>query len=66
AVTLSLAEPLTAALLGIAVLGERPTVTELLGIALLLAGLVVLAEVKPSWPRAWSPGGSWSKRAPSP
>jgi drug/metabolite transporter, DME family len=43
AVTLSLAEPLTAALLGIAFLGERLTPTALCGIPLLFAGLAVLA-----------------------
>lgn len=43
AVTLSLAEPLTAALLGIVVLGERLSATALCGIPLLFAGLAVLA-----------------------
>lgn len=43
AVTLSLAEPLTAALLGIVVLGERLSPTALAGIPLLFAGLAVLA-----------------------
>ena len=43
AVTLSLAEPLTAATLGILVLKERMTVTAAAGMALVLAGLVVLA-----------------------
>lgn len=43
AVTLSLAEPLTAALLGILVLGERLSLTALCGIPLLFAGLAVLA-----------------------
>lgn len=66
AVTLSLAEPLTAALLGITLLGERPAPMELGGIALLLAGLVVLAEVKPSWLTGWRLGRSWSRRAPLP
>lgn len=42
AVTLSLAEPLTAALLGIVVLGERLSLTALCGIPLLFAGLAVL------------------------
>lgn len=42
AVTLSLAEPLTAALLGILVLGERLSLTALCGIPLLFAGLAVL------------------------
>jgi drug/metabolite transporter, DME family len=43
AVTLSLAEPLTAALLGIVFLGERLSSTALCGIPLLFAGLAVLA-----------------------
>lgn len=42
AVTLSLAEPATAATLGIVVLGEQLTLTSALGIALIFAGLVVL------------------------
>jgi len=43
AVTLSLAEPLTAALLGIVVLGERLSPLALCGIPLLFTGLAVLA-----------------------
>jgi DME family drug/metabolite transporter len=43
AVSLSLAEPLTAALLGIIVLGERLTMVAVLGAGLMLAGLVTLA-----------------------
>lgn len=43
AVTLSLAEPLTAAVLGIVLLGERLSPTALCGIPLLFAGLAVLA-----------------------
>lgn len=46
AVTLSLAEPLTAAALGIAVLGERLTLTAALGMGLVLAGLVVLGSTR--------------------
>ena len=42
AVTLALMEPLTAATLGVVVLGERLTVPGVIGIALLLAGLLVL------------------------
>lgn len=42
AVTLALMEPLTAATLGVVVLGERLTAPALAGIALLLAGLLVL------------------------
>ena len=41
--TLTLAEPLTAALLGVIVLGERPSVTSAAGAALVLGGLAVLA-----------------------
>jgi DME family drug/metabolite transporter len=43
AVTLSLAEPLTAAFLGIVLLGERLTLVPMLGIGLLLSGLALLA-----------------------
>jgi drug/metabolite transporter, DME family len=43
AATMSLAEPLTAATLGVALLGERLTVAGLAGAALLVAGLVLLA-----------------------
>jgi DME family drug/metabolite transporter len=43
AVTLSLAEPLTAALLGVVVLGERLTPPALAGICLLFGGLALLA-----------------------
>ncbi len=42
AVTLALMEPLTAATLGVVVLGERLTPPAIVGIALLLAGLLVL------------------------
>jgi len=42
AVTLALMEPLTAATLGVLVLGERLTLPAIVGIALLLAGLLVL------------------------
>jgi DME family drug/metabolite transporter len=41
--TLTLSEPLTAAALGAAVLGERPGVLALGGVALILAGLAALA-----------------------
>jgi DME family drug/metabolite transporter len=41
--TLTLAEPVTAAALGFAVLGERPGATALAGAALVLAGLALLA-----------------------
>jgi len=46
AVTLSLAEPLTAAILGVVVVGERLTPTALCGIALLFGGLALLAVGK--------------------
>jgi len=42
AATLTLAEPLTAGLLGVFLLGETLTATAVLGIALLLAGLLIL------------------------
>lgn len=42
AVTLSLAEPLTAAILSVAVVGERLALTSWTGIALLLGGILVL------------------------
>lgn len=54
AVTLSLAEPLVAALLGILFLGEQLSLIALSGIPLLFAGLAVLA-VSMSGPKA--PGG---------
>jgi drug/metabolite transporter, DME family len=41
--TLSLAEPLTAMVLGIAVLGERPSVVALIGALLVIGGLTVAA-----------------------
>jgi len=44
AATLSLAEPLTAALLGVVVLGERLGPLQLAGIVLLFSGLVLLAR----------------------
>lgn len=50
--TLTLAEPVTAALLGAAVLGERPGPTALVGIVIILAGLAVLAAPRPRRPRA--------------
>jgi drug/metabolite transporter, DME family len=42
-VTLTLAEPLTAAALGALILGERPGVLALGGVALVLGGLAALA-----------------------
>jgi DME family drug/metabolite transporter len=43
AVTLSLAEPLTAGMLGVLLLGERLTTVAVLGVGLLLSGLALLA-----------------------
>jgi drug/metabolite transporter, DME family len=48
--TLTLAEPLTAALLAVVVLGERPTLVAWLGAALIAAGLVVAAATRPRAP----------------
>ena len=47
AVTLSLAEPMTAALLGIVVLGELLNIQSFSGIILILAGLMVLVIRRP-------------------
>jgi DME family drug/metabolite transporter len=44
AATLSLAEPLTAAILGVLVLGERLGILQLSGILLLFSGLALLAQ----------------------
>ena len=48
AVTLSLAEPLTAATLGVFLVGERLPPVALLGVALLVAGLALLSLGRPS------------------
>jgi DME family drug/metabolite transporter len=48
AATLTLAEPLTAALLGVVVLGERLTGAGALGATLILAGLLALAARRPT------------------
>ncbi len=48
AVTLSLAEPLTAAALGVLVVGERLAPIALLGVALLVAGLAMLTLGRPA------------------
>ena len=48
--TLTLAEPLTAAILGVIALGERPSVTAVAGAALVLSGLALLA-LRPVRPR---------------
>ncbi len=52
AVTLSLAEPATAGLLGVLVLGERLTLASGVGIGLLFAGLLVLAMGSRRLPKA--------------
>ncbi len=43
-VTLTLAEPLTATMLGVAVLGERPSLLAFMGAVLVLSGLATLAR----------------------
>lgn len=48
--TLSLTEPLTAALLGVLVLGERPGVVAALGAVVLLSGLLVISTDRDSAP----------------
>jgi drug/metabolite transporter, DME family len=48
AVSLSLAEPLTAAILGVTLLGERLTLPAGFGIALIFSGLVILSFQKPN------------------
>lgn len=55
AATLSLAEPLTALLLGVAVLGERPPAAAWAGAALIVAGLALAAGEGPAAP-AVTPG----------
>jgi DME family drug/metabolite transporter len=45
--TLTLAEPLTAGILGITLLGERLTLTAALGILLIFSGIVVLSVMQP-------------------
>jgi DME family drug/metabolite transporter len=52
--TLTLAEPLTAAALGVLALGERPAEGAVVGALLLLAGLVVLGTDRPG--RRWKAG----------
>jgi len=65
AVTLGLAEPLVAALLGLVVLGERLTAATAVGLVLVGAALVTLAV--PSRPRARPPGTHRpAARAPGP
>jgi DME family drug/metabolite transporter len=60
--TLSLAEPLTASLLGIVVLGERPSPSGAAGAALLAAGLALaaVAGYSSGRPTAAMPGRSLS------
>jgi DME family drug/metabolite transporter len=45
--TLSLAEPATAATLGVLVLGERPGPATIAGLALIAAGLVLVVSIRP-------------------
>ena len=47
AVTISLAEPLTAGILGVTLLGEKLTPLAGLGLALIFSGLLVLSVRKP-------------------
>jgi DME family drug/metabolite transporter len=49
--TLTLAEPATATTLGIVVLGERPGAVTIVGLALVAAGLVLLALPERRWRR---------------
>ncbi|MEA2480204.1 MAG: drug/metabolite transporter, family [Thermoleophilaceae bacterium] len=56
--TLTLAEPLTAALLGILVLGERPGPVAIVGALLVLSGLLVLARSPASASASASASGS--------
>ena len=58
AATLSLAEPLTAAVLGIVVLGERLSGVAVTGCLVILLGLVVLVTGAPSGPRRFAARGS--------
>lgn len=55
AVTLSLAEPLTAATLGVVVLDERLTAAALVGVGLLLAGLAILTLGRTTGGRSGQP-----------
>jgi drug/metabolite transporter, DME family len=55
AATVSLAEPLSAAILGVALLGERLTTAGVAGAAVLVAGLAVLAAPRPRPPRRFHP-----------
>lgn len=55
AVTLTLAEHLTAGLLGVFVLGEKLTAPAVVGIALLLVGLLILATQRSQTPNIKSP-----------
>jgi DME family drug/metabolite transporter len=47
AITLGLAEPLTAAILGVAVLGETLVPLQVAGVVLVLAGVVVAGTGRP-------------------
>jgi len=58
AVTLGLAEPAVAALLGVVVLGEHLTATAIVGLALVGVALVVLAVGRPTRPVPAGPPGT--------
>ena len=45
--TLSLAEPATAATLGVVVLGERPGPATIIGLLLIATGLVIVVSIRP-------------------
>lgn len=49
AATAALAEPVTATLLGVTVLGERPGAIAWTGVALVMAGLVILVAARPDY-----------------
>lgn len=61
ATTLSLAEPVTAALLGVALVGERLAPAQWVGVVVVLAGLALLTAAPPDggrpprWPRGRAP-----------
>ncbi|MEA2420664.1 MAG: drug/metabolite transporter, family [Thermoleophilaceae bacterium] len=64
--TLTLAEPLTAATLGIVALGERPSLAAAAGAALVLSGLVALAvQRQPRQPASGQPPSGLSAPAPA-
>ena len=66
AAPLSLAEPLTAGLLGIVILGERLSAAALVGVGFLLCGLVLASTrgKRPRGPRRYTSGGKKEKGIP--